>query len=49
MLGLGAMELRCWGYIGYWVYIGRMEKKMETSIVYRGYIGVMGLGFRLRL
>ena len=26
-------------YIG--VYIGIMEKKMETTIIYRGYIGVI--------
>ena len=26
----------------YWDYIGIMEKKMETAIVYLGYIGIIG-------
>ena len=36
-----------WGYIGiiylgyrYWGYIGIVEKKMETTILYRGYTGL---------
>ena len=29
-----------WGYLG--GYIGRMEKKMETTIIYRDYLGIFG-------
>ena len=32
----------CQHYKGlYWGYIGIMEKKMETTIVFRGYIGII--------
>ena len=33
------MGLRFFG--SYWGYIGIMEKKMETTIVYLGYIGIL--------
>ena len=45
------METTIMGYIGiilglYWGNIGIMEKKMEATIVYRGYIGFrVGVGF----
>ena len=51
-----------WVYIGfiYWVYIGIMEKKMETTTVFRlprvqglgvrvQGLGIKGLGFRVQV
>ena len=35
MLGFGFWGLRFWGYIG------MIENKMETTIVYWGYVGMM--------
>ena len=37
------METTIMGFIGYilGLYIGIMENKMETTIVYWGYIGIM--------